>query len=134
MIPLRWWGTVCAVLLLALLLSIVPGLPVPLEVRQTGDVRDLMPGEQRELVGVIDNGGSITRITSQLSAAVTATSDPGCGPQFFVIEGSPLALELAVAPGPEQAAWSGLRIALRPEAASRDACQGVEATIDYTLR
>ncbi len=134
MIPFRWWGTVCAVVLLALLLLAIPTLPGPLQVRQTGDVSDLMPGEQRQLVGVIDNPGGITRLTSQLSAAVTATSDPACGPEFFAIEGSPLALELAVAPGPEQAAWSGLVIALRPEAAALETCQGVEATIDYTLR
>lgn len=134
MIPFRWWGTVCAVLLLALLLSIAPGLPGTLQVRQTGDVSDLMPGEKRELVGVIDNPGGITRVTSQLRALVVATSDPACGPEFFAIEGSPLALELAVAPGPEQAAWSGLFVVLLPEAAASAACQGVEATIDYTLR
>lgn len=134
MIPVRWWGTVCAVALLALLLLSIPALPGSLQVRQTGDVSDLMPGEQRELVGVIDNPGGVTRLTSHLSAAVTETNDPDCGPEFFAIDGSPLALELAVAPGPEQAAWSGLFIVLLPQAAASAACQGVEATIDYTLR
>ncbi|GMA28377.1 hypothetical protein [Arenivirga flava] len=134
MIPLRWWGVVGAVVLLALLLLSVPGPPGPLQVRQTGDVSDLMPGERRELVGVIDNPGGVPRTTSQLSAAVTGTSHPACGPEFFVIEGSPLAVDLTVPPGPDQAAWSGLLIALLPEAAAREACQGVEATIDYALR
>lgn len=134
MIPLRWWGAVWFIGVLALLVLGVPAPPGPLEVRQTGTVRDLLPGDVRELHGVIDNPNWLSMTTVQLSAEVTGTNEADCGPEFFAIEGSPHELDVAVDPGRAQAEWSGLFISLLPAATANEACQGVEATIDYTLR
>jgi len=134
MLPLRWWGAVWFIGVLALLVLGIPSPPGPLEVRQTGLVRNLLPGDVRELRGVIDNPNWLPMTTVRLEAEVTGTNDADCGPEFFAIEGSPMPLVRAVDPGRANAAWSGLRVSLLPAATARDACQGVEATIDYTLR
>lgn len=134
MIPLRWWGAVWFIGVLALLVLGIPTPPGPLEVRQTGVVRDLLPGDARELRGVIDNPNWLPMTTVRLEAEVTGTNEPDCGPEFFAIEGSPMTLERAVDPGRANAAWSGLRVSLLPAATAEGACQGVEAAIDYTLR
>lgn len=109
------------------------GSNVAVTVNQTSTVSGLAPGlPAQALSGNFDNPNAGPVFVAAVTATVTGTDQPGCGPTDYTIAGT-ATVGAQVAAGTGVGAWSGLTIQFNNKpAVNQDACKTAVVTIAYT--
>lgn len=104
----------------------------PITVNQTTTVTGLAPGlPAQSLAGNFDNSNASPVYVAAVTATVSGTDTPGCGPTDYTIAGTaPVAAQVPA--GTAVGAWTGLTIQFNNKAGvNQDACKNAEVAIAY---
>jgi hypothetical protein len=112
------------------------GTTVAVDVNQTNAaITGLFPGgPAAALSGNFDNPNPGPVAIGVVTAAVTATDDPGCDPAWYEITGTATPASQTIATGNNVGGWSGLNVRLNNDlGVNQDACKLAVITISYSV-